>query len=174
MYAVNFTWFEKHSRFSLRPAERATHDNQLCFFKDWQCICPSPLQYTIYYGKSAVFSPCSYTSPSSISDWSCETQKKSNCINPLRWRAFCLRNMDERLSPVHVRCDRSNELRKNRVCCKAYPACEANDDTYTAKNRLMLRQRRTVPTCHWLQNGVSIIKYATSPTISKLEIHHRR
>jgi len=96
MYAVNFTWFEKHSRFSLRPAERATHDNQLCFFKDWQCICPSPLQYTIYYGKSAVFSPCSYTSPSSISDWSCETQKKSNCINPLRWRAFCLRNMDER------------------------------------------------------------------------------
>jgi len=36
------------------------------------------------------------------------------------------------------------------------------------------RQRRTVPTCHWLQNGVSIIKYATGPKISALEIHHRR
>jgi len=33
MYAVDFTQFEKHSRFSLRPAEQATHDNQLCFAK---------------------------------------------------------------------------------------------------------------------------------------------
>jgi len=36
------------------------------------------------------------------------------------------------------------------------------------------RQRRTAPTCHWLQNGVSIIKYATGPTITAMEIHHRR
>jgi len=49
MYAVNFTRFEKHSWFSLRPAQQATHDNSLCFCKDWQCICPSRLQYTIYY-----------------------------------------------------------------------------------------------------------------------------
>ena len=33
MYAVDFTQFEKHSLFSLRPAEQATHDNQLCFAK---------------------------------------------------------------------------------------------------------------------------------------------
>jgi len=33
MYAVDFMRFEKHSWFSLRPAVRATHDNQLCFVK---------------------------------------------------------------------------------------------------------------------------------------------
>jgi len=33
MYAVDFTPFEKHSRFSLRPAEQATHNNRLCFAK---------------------------------------------------------------------------------------------------------------------------------------------
>jgi len=33
MYAVYFAPFEKTSRFSLRPAEQATHDNQLCFAK---------------------------------------------------------------------------------------------------------------------------------------------
>jgi len=30
-------------------------------------------------------------------------------------------------------------------------------------------QRRTLPTCHWLQNGISIIKYANGATISALE-----
>ena len=33
MYAVDFMPFGKHSRFSLRPAEQATHDNQLYFAK---------------------------------------------------------------------------------------------------------------------------------------------
>ena len=60
--------------------------------KDWQCLRPSPLQYTIYYEKSAVFSPCSHTSRWYISDWSCET-KKVNLYKTLdlRWRVFCLR-----------------------------------------------------------------------------------
>ena len=66
--------------------------------KDWQCLCPSPLQYTIYYEKSAVFSPpCTYTSPWSISDWSCETKKVDFYENlDLSWRAFCLRDKEER------------------------------------------------------------------------------
>ena len=106
MYAVNFTRLEKHSWFSLRPAARATHDNLICFCKDWQCICPSPLQYTIYYEKSAVFSLCSYTSPSSISDWSCETQKKSNCIKPPALACVLFKKYGRALSsPVHMRCD---------------------------------------------------------------------
>jgi len=64
--------------------------------KDWQCFCPSPLQYTIYYEKSSVFSPCSYTSPWCISDWSGET-KKVNLHKTLDqlWHAFCLSNRDE-------------------------------------------------------------------------------
>jgi len=33
MYVVSFTPFEKHSWFSLRPAQQATHDNPLCFVK---------------------------------------------------------------------------------------------------------------------------------------------
>ena len=33
MHAVDFTPFEKHSRFSLRPTEQATYDNQLSFAK---------------------------------------------------------------------------------------------------------------------------------------------
>jgi len=33
MYAVEFTPFEKHSCFSLRPAQQAIQDNQLCFVK---------------------------------------------------------------------------------------------------------------------------------------------
>jgi len=33
VYAVDFTPFEKHSLFALRPAEQATHDNRLCFAK---------------------------------------------------------------------------------------------------------------------------------------------
>jgi len=41
-------------------------------------------------------------------------------------------------SPVHVRCGRV--MWKNRVCGKIYPACEANDDTYSAKNRFVLRR----------------------------------
>jgi len=65
--------------------------------KDWHCLCPSPLKYTIYYEKSAVFSPCSHTSRWSISDWSCETKKVDLYKTlDLCWRAFCLRNMDER------------------------------------------------------------------------------
>jgi len=36
------------------------------------------------------------------------------------------------------------------------------------------RERRTVSTCHCLQNGVLVIKDATGPTIKALEIHHRR
>jgi len=35
-------------------------------------------------------------------------------------------------------------------------------------------QRHTVPTCHRLHNGASIIKHATGATISALEIHYRR
>ena len=42
--------------------------------------------------------------------------------------------------PVHVRCGRSNKLQKIRVCGKIYPACEANDDTYSANSRLVLRR----------------------------------
>ena len=41
-------------------------------------------------------------------------------------------------SPVHVRCGRV--MWKNRVCGKIYPACEANDDTYSANSRLVLRR----------------------------------
>jgi len=33
MYTVNFSRFEKHSWFKLQPAQRATHDNRLCFGK---------------------------------------------------------------------------------------------------------------------------------------------
>jgi len=33
LYIVDFTPFEKHSWFSLRPAQQATHDNWLCFVK---------------------------------------------------------------------------------------------------------------------------------------------
>jgi len=79
---VNFTRFEKHSWFSMQPVERATHDNQLCFvntgnaFVHLHCSTQSIMQ------KSAVFSLCSYTSPSSISDWSCEKKKNSNCMKP--------------------------------------------------------------------------------------------
>jgi len=57
----------------------------------------------------------------------------------LRWRAFCFKKYGRVFSsPVHGRCDRSNELRKNRDCCKICPTYEVNDDTCTAKNRLML------------------------------------
>jgi len=33
MYAADFTSCEKNSWLSSRPAEKATHDNQLCFAK---------------------------------------------------------------------------------------------------------------------------------------------
>jgi len=42
-------------------ASKTRQPVMLC--KDWQCLSPSPLQYTIYYEKSAVFSSCSYTAP---------------------------------------------------------------------------------------------------------------
>ena len=89
----------------------------------------------------------------------------------LRWRAFCLRKTVERFHHLFT-C--VNKLRKKRVCGKIYPACETNDDTYTAKNRLMLR-RVAASYCPHLsliaKKGVAIIEYAT---ISALEIHHRR
>ena len=43
-------------------------------------------------------------------------------------------------SHVLARCGRANKLRKNRVCGKMYPACEANDDTHSKKSRLVLRR----------------------------------
>ena len=44
---------------------------------------------------------------------------------------------------------------ESRVCGKIYPACETNDDTYTAKNRWWYGEweLRNVPTCHSLRGG---------------------
>jgi len=67
MHAVDFTLFEK--TFLVFISTRwASNIRQ-------PVLCPSLLQYTIFYEKSAVFSPCPYTSPWSISDWSCQTKK---------------------------------------------------------------------------------------------------
>jgi len=141
--------------------------------KDWQCLCPSPLQYTIYYEKSAVFSPCSYTSPWSISDWSCETKKVDLYKTlDLRWHAFCLRNMDERFHhPFTCVVAESISCRKTDFVAKFIQHVK---QMMTPTLQYGEWQRRAVPTCHWLQNGVSIIKYATGATISALEIHYRR
>jgi len=201
MYAVEFTRFEKHSWFSLRPAERATHDNLICFCKDWRCVCISRLQCVIYcekvlsfhliltlhQGRSQTFWFGGATGGASFATVNglCGTfrkrptppdvtwkilwgplggqakfwgvsgppstplapplhftfiniglvvwnKKKSNCIKPSALTCVLFKYGRAFSSPVHVRCDRSNELRKKRVCCKIYPACEANDDTYTA------------------------------------------
>jgi len=146
--------------------------------KDWQCLCPSPLQYTIYYEKSAVFSRCSHTSHWSILDWLCETKKVDLYKTlDLRWRAFCLRNMDGRLHhPFTCVVAEPTSCGKNEFVAKFIqhvkqmmtPTPQIVDWCYGGW------QRRTVPTCHWLQNGASIIKYATGATISALEIHYRR
>jgi len=178
MYAVDFTPFEKHAWFSLRPAEQATHDNQLCIVKTGNAFAHLRCSTQSIMKKSAIFSPCSYTSPWSISDRSCET-KKVNLYETfdLRWHAFYLRNMDDRFH--------------HPFTCVVAGTMSCGKTEFVAKciqhvKQLMIRtpqriigcygeqQRRPVPTCHWLQNGVSIIKYATSATISLLEIHHRR
>jgi len=148
------------------------------FCKDWKCIRPSPLQYTIYYEKKCyLFTLVLHFTLIYIRlvVWNEKSQFVWNpwsalaCVLFKKYgRAFSL--------PIHVRCGRHNELWKNRVCGKIYPACKANDDIYTAKNSWVSRWAAAAycTTCHWLQNGVSIIKYATGATISTLEIHHRR
>jgi len=146
--------------------------------KDWQCLCPSPLQYTIYYEISAVFSPCSYTWPWSTSDWSCETKKVDLYKTlDLHWRAFCLRNMDERFHyPFTCVVAEPTSCRKTEFVAKFIQHVKQMM-TPTPQRIVWCYgewQRRTVPTCHWLQNGVTIIKYATGATISALEIHYRR
>ena len=73
MYAVDFTPFEKHSRFSLRPADKPTHDNQLCFVKTGNAFAHLRCS-TQSIMKKVLSSPCFYTSPWSISDRSCETK----------------------------------------------------------------------------------------------------
>jgi len=97
MYAVNFTRFEKHSWFSLRPAVRATHDNQLCFVKtdnafvhlhcSTQCILKKVLSFhlvlTLHLHQYRIGRA---------------KRKKVELYETLylRWCAFCFRNMDER------------------------------------------------------------------------------
>jgi len=146
--------------------------------KDWQCLCPSPLQYTINYEKSAVFSLCSYTSPWSISDWSCETKKIDlHTTLDLRWYAFCLRNMDKRFHhPFTSVMAEPTSCRKTEFMAKFIQHVKQMM-TPTPQRVVWCYgewQRHTVPNCHWLQNGVLIIKYATGATISALEIYHRR
>jgi len=67
--------------------------------------------------------------------------KKSNCTKPF---IFGVRFVWEIWTNVSITCSRAlwqpSGLRKNRVCCKIHPTCEANDDSYTTKNRLMLRR----------------------------------
>ena len=98
---------------------------------------PSPLQYAIYQVLSSHRGLTLH-----FDAWSCETKKVNlHKTLDLRWCAFSLKK-DGRAcpAPVHVRCCRTNQLRKNRVWGKIYSACETNDDTFAAKNRLVLRR----------------------------------
>ena len=98
---------------------------------------PPPLQYTIYQvlsshrGLTLHFNACL-----------CVTKKVNlHKTLDLRWCAFSLKKDGRTFpAPVHVRCCRTNQLRKKRVCGKIYSACETNDDTFAAKNRLVLQR----------------------------------
>jgi len=97
MYAVDFTPFEKHSRFSLRPAEQAKHDNQLCFAKTGNAF--PHLRYSTQSIMKKVLSfhlvLTLHLNPYCIGR---VKRKKVDLYKTLdlRWSAFCLRNMDER------------------------------------------------------------------------------
>jgi len=97
MYAVDITPFENHSWFSLRPAQQATHDNPLCFVKSGNAFAHLRCSTQSIMKKSAVFSPCS-----SLHLHKCRIgrvkRKKVELYKTvdLRWRVFCLRNMDQR------------------------------------------------------------------------------
>ena len=178
MYAANFTQFEKHSWFSLWPAVRATHDNQLCFVKtdnafvhlhcSTQSITKKVLSFHLVLtlrlhqyrtGRVKRKKVDLYKYP--LSALVCVLFKKYG------W-AFS--------SPVHMRCDSPANCGKTGFVAKFIP--HVKQMMTPTPERIVCcygeRQRRTVPTGHWLQYGVSIIKYATGPTISALEIHHRK
>jgi len=56
--------------------------------------------------------------------WSCETKKVNlHKTLDLRWCAFSLKKHGRAIpAPVHVRCCRTNQLRKKRICGKIYSA----------------------------------------------------
>jgi len=71
------------------------------FWKDWQCICPSPLQYTISFEKVLSFRLVLALHLHQYRVGRVK-QKKVKLYKTfhLRWRAFCLKNMDERFRHV--------------------------------------------------------------------------
>jgi len=162
MYAVDFTPFEKHSRFSLRPSEQVTHDNQLCFvktgnaFAHLRCSTQSIMKKVLSFHRVLRL----HVDPYRIGR---VKLKKSIYIKPLICVVCVLFNKYGRTfsSPVNVRCGRANKLWKNRVCGKIYPACEAKDDTYSAKNRLVLRRVAAAYCPHLSQIAQWCIDYQT-------------
>jgi len=97
MYAVDITPFKNHSWFSLRPAQQATHDNPLCFVKTGNAFAHLRCSTQSIMKKSAAFSPCSSLHLQKYRIGRVK-QKKVELYETvdLCWRAFCLRNMDER------------------------------------------------------------------------------
>ena len=92
----------------------------------------------------------------------------------LRWRAFCLRNMDERFHHLFTcivegstSCGKTEFVAKFIQHVKQMMAPPPQRIVWCYGER----QQRTVPTCHWLQNGVSIIRYR--PYDFGTGIHHK-
>ena len=163
MYDVDITPFENHSWFSIRPAQQATHDNPLCFvktgnsFTHLRCSSQSVMKKVLSFHLVLMLHLHKYRI-GRVKRKKVELYKTVD----LHWRAFCLKKMDQRFHHTFT-------------CVVAGPtSCGKNE--FVAKfiqhvKQLMTptpqrivwcyveQQRHTVPTCHWLQNGVSIIRY---------------
>jgi len=102
-----------------------------------QKFCPSPLQCTIYQVLSSHHGLTLH-----FDARSCVTKKVNlHKTLDLRWCVFSLKKDGRAIPPpVHERCCRTNQLRKNRVSGKIYSAYETNDYAFSAKNRLVLRR----------------------------------
>jgi len=93
---VDITPFENHSWFSLRPAQQATNDNPLCFEKTGNAFAHLRCSTQSIMKNSAVFSPCSSLHFHKYRIGRVKRKKVELYKTvDLRWRTFCLRNMDE-------------------------------------------------------------------------------